>query len=64
LPGSVDKRAQWTAFLKNAGVAGPDSFMDLLDSPGLFLSPMLDAIESREVLEGNWPASGTWALKW
>ena len=30
---------------------------------GLFLSPMLDAIESREILEGNWSASGAWELK-
>ena len=63
LLGSAGKQAQWTAFLKNAGVAGPDSFTDLLDSLGLFLSPMLDAIESREILEGNWSASGAWELK-
>ena len=64
LLGSGEKQAQWTAFLKNAGVAGPDSFTDLLDSLGLFLSPMLDAIESRETIEGNWSASGPWELKW
>jgi hypothetical protein len=63
LLGSSDKQAQWTAFLKNAGVDGPDSFANLLDSLGLFLSPMLDAIESGELIEGTWKASGPWNLK-
>ena len=63
LLGSSDKQAQWTAFLKNAGVDGPDSFANLLDSLGLFLSPMLDAIESGELIEGTWKASGAWNLK-
>ena len=60
---SSDKQAQWTAFLRNAGVDGPDSFANLLDSLGLFLSPMLDAIESGELIEGAWKASGSWDLK-
>ena len=63
LLGSNDKQVMWMAFLNNAGVAGPDSFADLLDALDLFLSPVLDAIESREAIEGLWPASGPWELK-
>jgi predicted nucleotidyltransferase component of viral defense system len=59
---SDEKQAQWTAFLKNSGVDGPDSFANLLDALGLFLSPMLDAIGNRETIEGTWPASGPWNL--
>ena len=63
LLGSSDKQAQWTAFLENSGVAGPDSFAILLDFLDLFLSPVLDAIVSGETIEGNWPVSGPWDLK-
>ena len=59
---SDEKQAQWTAFLKNSGVDGPDSFANLLDALDLFLSPMLDAIGNREAIEGTWPAPGPWNL--
>lgn len=60
---SSDKQAQWTAFLGNAGVDAPDSFVSLLDALGRFLSPLLDAIEKRKPIEGNWSASGAWEYK-
>jgi hypothetical protein len=63
LLGSNDKQAQWAAFLENAGIAGPDSFASLLDTLGIFLSPMLEAIESEELIEAIWVTSGPWELK-
>ncbi len=60
---SSDKQAQWTAFLGNAGVDAPDSFVSLLDALGRFLSPQLDAIERRKLIEGNWSASGAWEFR-
>ncbi len=60
---SSDKQAQWTAFLGNAGVDAPDSFVSLLDALGRFLSPLLDAIERRKLIEGNWSASGAWEFR-
>jgi len=63
LLGSGGKQAQWTAFLENAEVAGPGSFASLLDFLGIFLSPMLEAIENEEFIEGIWVTSGPWELK-
>jgi hypothetical protein len=60
---SSDKQAQWTAFLRNAGVDAPDSFVSLLDALGRFLSPLLDAIERRNLIEGNWSASEAWKIR-
>ena len=60
LMGSSEKQAQWTAFLENSGVAGPDSFAILLDFLDLFLSPVLYAIRvgrpSKEI--GRFPGHG------
>lgn len=63
LLGSTDKQAMWAAFLKSSGVDGPDSFASLLDSIGVFLSPIFDAIESRQSIDGKWEASGKWIIR-
>ena len=60
---SNDKQVMWIAFLKNAGVDGPDSFSNLLDSLDVFLSPILNAIERQEFIEGTWITSGLWELE-
>jgi hypothetical protein len=59
---SGEKQAQWTALLKIMVSTGRIPFASILDAPGLFLSPMLDAIGNRKTIEGAWPASGSWNL--
>ena len=51
---------QWTAFLKKSVVSGPETFSEILDLIGKFLSPVFSSVNSSNILDQDWPALGPW----
>jgi len=53
-------QVQWTAFLSNSTISGPETFAEVLALTGKFLSPVFLSINSNKALSQKWVPPGPW----
>ena len=51
---------QWTAFLSQSAVSGPEAFPEVLALVGDFLSPVFSSVKSNNALDQEWASPGPW----